>query len=427
MPTTSATCTFPSPRGHQLSARLERPAGAPLGSAIFAHCFTCSKDFRAVRQLTRALTAQGYAVFAFDFTGLGQSDGDLAESTFSADVEDLCAAAEYLAEVVAPASLLVGHSLGGAAVLSAAPRLPSVRAVATIAAPSEPAHLSGLFDRDAILSEGSAPATIAGRTFTIGRSFLEDLHRSKPLEALGDFTGATLVMHSPVDQVVGLDNAEKIYAAARHPKSFISLDTADHLLSSATDAEYVATVIAAWAQRYLNGTRADDTPADDTPADDTPADDTRAAPVAEAPHPYRDVRASATNSGGLTTRLRARGFTLLADEPASVGGAELGPTPYDFLNLALASCTSMTLRMYSDKRGWPMDEVETVVTHERVHADDCADCEHTEGHIDLLTRTVRLTGDFDDRQRNALMRIADRCPVHRTLEGRLEIRTRTQD
>ena len=403
----STTCTFPSPRGHQLSARLERPAGAPLGAAIFAHCFTCSKDLRVARQLTRALTAQGFAVLSFDFTGLGSSDGDFAESTFSADVEDLRAAADYLTEAVAAPSLLVGHSLGGAAVLSAAPDLPKVLAVVTIGAPADPAHVRRVIkgDVDAILRDGSAPATVGGRTFTIGRSFLEDLERQEPLAAIAGFGGATLIMHSPIDQIVGIDNAEAIYRAARHPKSFISLDKADHLLTDETDAEYVATVIAAWVQRYL--------------------DDTRATSLTADQDRYRDVGAFAVNSGGLTTHLRTRGFTLTADEPGSVGGEERGPTPYDFLTLALASCTSMTLRMYGDRKGWPLDEVETVVTHQRVHADDCAECEHKEGHIDLLRRSVRLTGDLDDDQRAAFLRIADRCPIHRTLQGSLEIPTVT--
>ncbi|MDO5711219.1 MAG: alpha/beta fold hydrolase [Micrococcales bacterium] len=405
----STTCTFPSPRGHQLSARLERPAGAPRGAAIFAHCFTCSKDLPVARALTRALSARGFVVLSFDFTGLGNSDGDFAESTFSADVEDLRAAADYLAEVAAPPSLLVGHSLGGAAVLSAAPDLPSVRAVATIAAPADPAHVRQVLqgDVDAILRDGSAPATIGGRTFTIGRSFLDDLERQEPLKAIAGFAGATLILHSPIDQVVGIDNAEAIYRAARHPKSFISLDKADHLLTDEADVDYAATVIAAWAQRYL--------------------DDAGAGPATPDPDRYRDIGASAVNSGDLTTRLRARGFTLLADEPTSAGGDELGPTPYDYLTMALAACTSMTLRMYGDRKGWPLDEVETVVTHERLHADDCAECEHKEGYIDLLSRTIRLAGDLDADQRAAFLRIADRCPVHRTLEGRLEIRTLAGD
>lgn len=405
----SRTFTFPSPRGHQLSARLEQPAGTPVGSAIFAHCFTCSKDLRVVRQLTRALTMQGLAVLSFDFTGLGDSGGDFAEATFSADVEDLRAAADYLADVVTPPSLLVGHSLGGAAVLAAAPDLPSVQAVATIAAPADPAHVKKTLDGDidAILRDGSAPASIGGRSFTVGRSFLEDLERHKPLDAIASFRGATLILHSPIDQVVGIDNAEAIFRAARHPKSFVSLDKADHLLTDEADAEYVAAVIATWAGRYLEDT--------DAAAADSDSDS------------YRDVGASAVNSGGLTTRLSARGFTLLADEPASVGGGELGPNPYDFLTMALASCTSMTLRMYADRKGWPLDEVETVVTHARVHADDCAECENKEGRIDVLRRTVRLSGDLDEEQRARFLRIADRCPVHRTLEGRLEILTETED
>lgn len=405
----STTCTFPSPRGHQLSARLERPTGAPRGAAVFAHCFTCSKDLRVARRLTRALTAQGFAVLSFDFTGLGDSEGDFAEATFSADVEDLRAAADYLASEVAPPSLLVGHSMGGTAVLSAAPQLPSVRAVATIASPADPAHVRHVLrdGGEAVMRDGSAPATIAGRTFTISRSFLEDLEQQNPVDTLREFQGATLVLHSPVDRVVGVENAEEIYRAARHPKSFISLDDADHLLSKEADAQYVASVVSAWAQRYL--------------------DDVHAAPVADDEDRYRDTGASAVNFGGLTTRLRSRGFSLLADEPESVGGGELGPTPYDFLNLALASCTSMTLRMYAERKGWPLEDVETVVTHDRVHADDCADCEHTDGRVDRFHRTLRITGDLDADQRARLLQIADRCPVHRTLEGQIEIRTTSED
>src|SRR5690625_1376985 len=404
----STTCTFTSPRGHQLSARLERPSGAPLGAVIFAHCFTGSKDSPVAQRLVNALTAQGFATLSFDFTGLGMAGSDEANSTLSADIEDLSAAADYLATVVAPPSLLIGHSLGGAAVLSAAADIPSVQAVATIAAPADRAHVRQLIaDGGAqVMREGSGTAHIGGRTVTIGKSFLEDLEQQNPLEEISRFRGATLVLHSPVDQVVGIDNAEKIYIAARHPKSFISLHNADHLLSNEADSQYAATVIAAWAHRYL--------------------EEVPVAPTAADPERYSDSNASALNSGGFTTQMRARGFTLLADEPAAMGGAELGPTPYDFLNLALASCTSMTLRMYNDRKGWDLQDVETVVTHERVHADDCADCEHKDGHIGLFRRTIRLTGDLTDEQRAAFMRIADRCPVHRTLEGQLEIKTQLE-
>lgn len=402
----STTCSFTSRRGHQISARLDRPSGAPLGAVIFAHCFTGSKDSPVARRLVDALIGQGFAVLSFDFAGLGTAGSDAANSTFSADVEDLRAAAEYLATVVAPPSLLIGHSLGGAAVLSAAPNIPSVQAVATIAAPADPSHVRELIADGGtqVMRDGSGSAHIGGRNVTIGRSFLEDLEQQNPLKTIASFRGATLVLHSPIDQVVGIDNAEKIYIAARHPKSFISLDSADHLLSNEADAQYAATVIAAWAHRYL--------------------EEVPVVPTAADPERYSDTNASALNSGGFTTQMRARGFTLLADEPASVGGGELGPTPYDFLNLALASCTSMTLRMYNDRKGWGLQDVETVVTHERVHADDCAECEHKDGHIDLFRRTIRLTGDLNDEQRAAFLRIADRCPVHRTLEGVLEIKTR---
>ena len=403
----STTVTFTNHLGHELSGRLERPSGPPIGSALFAHCFTCSKDLRVVRRLTRALTEQGFAVLSFDFTGLGRSGGDFADATFSTDVSDLMAAATYRSDEVAPPSLLVGHSLGGTAVLSAAPDLPSVRAVATIAAPSSPAHVSNILGRnlEAIRRDGSAPVQVAGRTFTIGRSFIEDLDQHDPLERIARFRGATLILHSPIDEQVGIDNAEEIFLAARHPKSFVSLDTANHLLSEAVDSDYAATVIAAWAQRYIDG----------------PADPSE--PGSAEFGGYGNAIATATNAGGLTTRLGSRGFEFLADEPSDSGGDEKGPTPYDFLNLALASCTAMTLRMYADRKEWPLDEVAVSVTHDRVHAKDCAECEHAEGHVDVLDIAVRLTGDLDDSQRAAIFAIADRCPVHRTLTGQLELRT----
>lgn len=408
---TSRTCTFTNARGQQLSARLDRPAhDESRATALFAHCFTCSKDLRVERQITRALTAQGIAVLSFDFTGLGRSGGDFADSTFSSDVDDLRAAAEYLRAEVEPPTLLVGHSLGGAAVLSAAPDIPEVRAVATIAAPADPAHVQHLLGADvaAVREHGSAPVTIAGRTFTIRRSFLEDLERQQPSAQLARFTGALLLLHSPVDDLVGVDNAERLYRSARHPKSFVSLDRADHLVSDPRDAHYVAAVVAAWAGRYVT-------------ADESAEPDDTTTPG------YDDAVVVARNDGGLRTPIVTRGFALTADEPASVGGTEQGPTPYDFLGAALASCTAMTIRMYADRKKVPLDAVEASVSHERFHADDCANCEHTEGRIDRFVRTLRLTGELDDDQRVALRRIADRCPVHRTLEGQIEVHTTVVD
>lgn len=405
---TSSTCTFTGDVGHQLSARLERPDGPARGSALFAHCFTCSKDLRAERQLTQALTAQGYAVLSFDFAGLGRSGGDFADSSFSADVADLRAAAGYLAETVVAPSLLVGHSLGGSAVISAAPFLPSVRAVATIGAPADPAHVLHLLDGDldAVRHNGFAPVTIGGRTFTIGKAFLDDLEQSHPLERIAGFDGATMIMHAPLDAFAGVENAEMIYRAARHPKSFVSLDDADHLLTKDTDAHYAATVIAAWALRYLPGT---------TPAIPRTGEEG-----------YDRSGATAHNGGGFVTCLETRGFVLTADEPSESGGTDSGPTPYDYLALALASCTAMTMRAYADSKGWQIGELGAQVEHDRIHAEDCQECEHSSGRIDMLHRTLKLPVDLSEDQRVALMRIADRCPVHLTLEGQIEVHTTLQ-
>lgn len=339
-------------------------------------------------------------MLSFDFAGLGRSGGDFADSSFSADVADLHAAADYLVTNVVAPSLLVGHSLGGAAVLSAAPGLPSVKAVATIGAPADPAHVLHLLDGDldAIRRDGSAPVTISGRTFTVGRSFLDDLEARDPRERIAGFKGATMIMHAPKDELVGIDNAERLYHAARHPKSFVSLDDADHLLTRDDDAHYVATLIAAWAQRYLPATE---------PAESA----------------YGEAGAVARNEKGFATRLDSRGFTLRVDEPADMGGTETGPTPYDYLAMALASCTAMTTRVYAQGKKWRVGEIGAAVTHNRVHAKDCQDCEHTTGRVDRLERTLHLPEGLTQEQRDSLVRIADRCPVHLTLEGQIEVHT----
>lgn len=404
----SSTCTFTNDRGIELSARLTRPATTPRAVALFAHCFTCSKDLRVERRLVSALSEQGFAVLAFDFTGLGRSEGDFAESTFASDAADLVAAAAYLRDEIEAPSLLVGHSLGGAAVVVASAQIPEVRAIATIAAPAEPSHVTKLFSEalDDIEDHGSADVTIAGRTFTITAEFVEQLAEHRPRATLRDFNGALLIFHSPVDETVGVDNAEQLYRAARHPKSFVSLDGADHLVTDEADAAYVAAVTAAWANRYLP---------------DAPAADDESVSGG-----YDDAVVVAHNGGGLRTTVDTRGFTLIVDEPEPVGGTEEGPTPYEYLGAALASCTSMTLRMYADRKQLPLDAVTTTVTHDRVHASDCENCEHTEGRIDVLDRTIALTGDLDDAQRSKLADIADRCPVHRTLEGQLEVHTQLE-
>jgi uncharacterized OsmC-like protein/alpha/beta superfamily hydrolase len=399
----SSSCTFVNARGQQLSARVDRPAhGRARATALFAHCFTCSKDLRVERQLISALTTHDVTVMSFDFAGLGRSEGDLA--AFSADVADLRAAAAWLREHETAPSLLVGHSLGGTAAVCAAPDIPEVTAVATIAAPADPAHMLGLLDADVgeIRAEGAAEVRIAGRTFTISRSFVEELERARPERQLRRFGGALLVLHSPIDEVVEVEQASILWRSATHPKSFVSLDTADHLVSDPDDAAYAAGVVGAWAARYL--------------------------PAAPRDR-YDDATVVARNGrgDGLTTTMTTRGFTLRTDEPIDVGGGEEGPTPYDHLGAALAGCTAMTIRMYADHKGLPLTSVEARVTHDRVHADDCADCEHTVGRVDRFERTLSFDGDLDEAQRDRLREIADRCPVHRTLDGQIEVHTTVED
>lgn len=407
----SSTCTFTNSRDQELSARLERPGGPIRATVVFAHCFTCGKDVRAARRITAALRQEGFAVLSFDFAGLGSSEGEFAATTFSSDVQDLVAAADHLTETIAAPALLVGHSLGGAAALAAAPRIDSVTAVATIGAPADVEHVLHLIeedDRDKIASEGAAEVTIAGRTFTIGAEFLDDVGTHALLDTVAELDASVLLLHSPVDNTVGIDNAAKLFQAARHPRSYVSLDDADHLLSDPADARYAADVIASWADRYLPTA----SPAD--ARDDADGDVARS---------YDDKRVVAVNTDGLRADLRARGYEFVVDEPKSAGGTEEGPTPYDHIAAALASCTVLTLRMYADRKDWPLQEARAEVFHEKVHAEDCKDCEHEDGDIGLLTRTLTLTGDLDDDQRTRLLKIADRCPVHRTLEGNIEVRT----
>ncbi len=396
---------FHSDRGHALSGRLHRPLGATRGVALFAHCFTCSKDLNAARRIAQALAGNGFATLRFDFTGLGQSEGDFADSTFSTDLEDLRAAADWLADTVGAPTLLVGHSLGGAAVLAVAERLDSVRAVATIGAPSDPGHVEHLFAEhaDTIEETGSATVDLAGREFEIRQAFLDDLDRHPLVERLPDLDRATLFLHSPQDTTVGVEHARTLFEAAWHPKSFVSLDGADHLLSDAADAAYAGDVIASWARRYA---------ADEVEPPATQHDD--------------DVEVW-LGDDGFATDVAVRGLhRLRADEPADMGGTDTGPTPYELVSAGLGACTVMTLRMYADRKGWPLEAVEAHVRHGRIHAEDCGSCGEDgggTGKIDRFERDLHLVGDLSDEQRDRLLEIADRCPVHRTLHGPVDIVT----
>lgn len=400
---------FPGSGGHRLAAALELPGSTPLAFALFAHCFTCGKDNLAARRIAAGLAARGIAVLRFDFTGLGASEGDFANATFSSNVADLVLAADHLREVHRAPSLLIGHSLGGAAVLAAAAQIPEAKAIATIAAPSDPSHVAGLFAEhvDAIREQGSVEVSLAGRPFTIRREFLDDAGEHNLMAQVTKLRKALLVMHAPTDATVNIDNATRIFLAARHPKSFVSLDHADHLLSNRRDANYAADVIAAWAERYLDAPP----PAATTGAPEVP----------------RTVIVQETGEGKFQQRISVGPHQLLADEPVAVGGADSGLGPYDLLLSALGACTSMTMRLYAERKKLPLDRVTVTLNHAKIHAEDCAECQTKVGLLDRIERVIAIDGDLDAEQRARLIEIADKCPVHRTLTSEVKIVTRTAE
>lgn len=401
----SEVFAFTGSGGHSLAGRLELPAGKPRATALFAHCFTCSKQSLAASRIAAALAARGIATLRFDFTGLGESGGDFAATTFASNVDDLLAAAAALAARHQAPALLVGHSLGGAAVIVAAGRLQGIAGIAVLGAPSEPAHAlqqlgAGL---EEVQSAGAAEVTLGGRRIRIGRELVADLAQDRVLDTLGHLKAAFLVMHAPRDEVVGIDHATKLFLAAKHPKSFVSLDRADHLLTRREDADYAAEVIAAWSSRYL---------------------------PAEAPAPTLQpaagevIVAEAPGGSRLLQQVAVGRHRLAADEPVEQGGGDAGPSPYDFLLMGLGACTSMTLRLYADRKGFPLRHTTVRLRHDKIHAADCTDCETKEGRIDRMQRELVLEGPLDEEQRRRLLEIADKCPVHRTLESEIKIETR---
>ena len=395
---------FPGHSGAMLAARLDMPRGKPRATALFAHCFTCSKDIAAARAIAQTLADLGIAVLRFDFTGLGHSQGEFASTDFSSNVEDLIAAAECLGREIAPPDILIGHSLGGAAVLAAASQIPESRAVVTIGAPAEPSHVLHALGTsvETIREKGQSEVTLGGRPFLIRRGFVEDISAVKLRRAIGKLNKALLVLHAPRDQTVGIDNAAKIFIAAKHPKSFVSLDDADHLLSRREDAEYAASVIGAWVARYVD----------------------RHEDKAGRAHPEGVVRVVEAEASGMLQRVSVDGkFHLLADEPLSVGGSDMGPTPYQLLSAALGACTSITMRMYAKRKNIPLTGLTVDVSHSKSHADDSEQLEKPR-KIDRFMRTIRLEGDISDVQRASLLRIADLCPVHKTLEGNSVVETK---
>jgi uncharacterized OsmC-like protein/pimeloyl-ACP methyl ester carboxylesterase len=408
MPVPTERFQFTGEGGNQLAAALDLPDGPVQAYALFAHCFTCGKDVLAAKRIATALAAKGIAVLRFDFTGLGSSEGDFANSTFSSNVADLVHAADHLRETRGAPAILIGHSLGGAAILAAAGQIPDAKAVVTIAAPSDPAHVTHLFkDKiEGIRTHGKVEVQLAGRPFNIKREFLDDIAEHGLMAHVAKLHKALLIMHSPTDDTVGIDNATNIFLAAKHPKSFVSLSGADHLLSGKRDAAYVADVIAAWAERYVEPV---------------------AAPVAAAPEGPRNVVVRETRTGKFQQTVTSGPHQMLADEPLAAGGADTGPGPYDLLLSALGACTSMTMRMYADRKSLPLERITVTLKHNKIHAEDCAECETRDGLIDQIDRVIAIEGTLDADQRQRLMEIADKCPVHRTLKSEVRILTREAD
>lgn len=388
--------------GITLRGMLESPDQRVSSYALFAHYFTCGKDIAAASRIARALTAKGIAVLRFDFTGLGNSDGDFSNTNYSSNVDDLKAAADFLRENYQAPSLLIGHSLGGAAVLSVAHRLPEVKAVATIGAPHEAQHVVHNFaaNLDTINQEGKAEVTLGFRKFVIKKQFVEDL---KQIESeIGNLRKALLVMHSPMDSTVKIAEAEKIYKDAKHPKSFVSLDNADHLVSNKDDAEYIATTIAAWASRYIE-----------------PSIVEKSGQTVAKGHVYVEEK-----DHKFAQNVYSNSHHWLADEPVAVGGINAGPDPYEHLLAALGTCTSMTIRMYADRKKWPLSNIGINLHHERSYSKDCEHCDEAPQQIDHLNREITLEGELNDEQRESLLEIADKCPVHKTLHSHLVVNTK---
>jgi putative redox protein len=394
--------SFSNAEEQELVGRLELPVDQhPHNFVIFAHCFTCNKNLSAVKNISRELTSNGFGVLRFDFTGLGESEGDFENTNFSGNVEDLISASNYLKEKHSAPTLLIGHSLGGAAAIFAASKIESVKAVATIGAPSNPKHVKHLIQSsvEEIKTNGKANVNIGGRPFTIKKQFLDDIETKSLPEVAKNLRKALLVMHSPQDITVGIENAEEIYVAARHPKSFVTLDGADHLLMKKEDSSYVGSVISNWAKRYVSISKI------------------------EALTTNYQVIASLNTSDGFSTQMRVGNHFMMADEPTSYGGNDFGPSPYELVSAGLSACTAMTIQMYVKRKGWDLQNVEVHTNYEKTHASDCENCENTSAKIDAFNRKIKLTGNLDNTQIKKILQIADKCPVHKTLHNEVKVIT----
>ncbi|WGK64303.1 bifunctional alpha/beta hydrolase/OsmC family protein [Croceiramulus getboli] len=396
--------TFKNAQGQQLSGKLELPLdGRAHNFALFAHCFTCTKNLAAVRNISRSLTDRGFAVLRFDFTGLGDSEGAFEDTTFSHNVADLVAASRYLEQEYKAPTLLIGHSLGGAAVIFAAEQLEAVEAIATIGAPASAAHVQHLFEEDipTIQQQGEAVVQLGGRDFKIKKEFVDDLTNKSAAGVLGSLRKSLLILHAPQDRIVAIKNAEALYLGAHHPKSFVTLDGADHLLSKKEDSAYVGQIIASWASRYLDTSWKDEL----------------------VSSPNHDVVAQLDGDQGFTTAMKLGKHFMLADEPKSVGGNERGPTPYELVSAGLSACTAMTIQMYARRKNWTIEQVEVHTRYDKDHAQDCERCENDSAKIDTFYREIKIKSDLDEKQIQRVLEIADKCPVHRTLESTTQVIT----
>jgi putative redox protein len=394
---------FANTKGEKLAALIDLPLGKPAAFALFAHCFTCGKDNLAAKRISERLAMCGIGVLRFDFTGLGMSEGEFANTHFSSNVDDLVAAADHLRKTHGAPAILIGHSLGGAAIHAAVHRISDARAVVTIAAPSDPSHVTDLFKEhiDKIREQGEVEVALAGRPFRIKREFLDDVAEQRINDRVRNLHKALLVFHSPTDDTVSIDNASRIFTTAKHPKSFVSLGGADHLLSKRSDAIYVADVIAAWVERYLE----------------------QSAERSNEQIEGGTVLVRETGNGKFQQEILSGPHRFLADEPVKVGGQDSGPGPYDLLLAGLGACTSMTMRLYAENKKLPLDRVSVRLTHNKIHAEDCLNCETKVGMLDRIDRNITLEGALSAEERKRLMEIADKCPVHRTLKSEIDIRT----
>lgn len=391
-------------KGYRLNAFLELPPNRrPAYFAIFAHCFTCNNNLNAVRHISTALTVHGVGVVRFDFTGLGKSEGTFAESHFSSNVADLVAVYRYMDSHFEAPALMVGHSLGGAAVLAAADRLPALKAVATIGAPSSIDHVKKHFDLIKGEENGDADyeVHIGGRPFLINNTFLEEMEKTDLLAIVKRLHKPVLFLHSPGDQIVGIENAQHLYEHAVHPKSFVSLDHADHLLSKKADSIYTADMIAAWSARYM-------------PVEENIMLNNYGEQIVA----YLDLGQSK-----FTTNLQTPRHAFIADEPLEAGGENMGPSPYDYLSAALAACTTMTVRLYAERKAWDLQEVFVYITYTHKHEDDMKDGTITPGHLEVFSKKLRFVGNLDEVQKERLKEIAAKCPVHQTLSLPAHIET----